>query len=185
MDISYDDLEPWIPPSNLYPTIDDVLRFYCSRMIHGNRNLSSEVKGELSKFVYDVWEKGDGCPKTVKKIIAPFEKQVLPLYKKYHKGDGKGAGSHKKKRPVEFIEPTRKSRRTLVGNSPSPPIPSSACSSSSSASIDNETIAQSMVIQKRTSSRGCRKQWMEDHGKKLFNVFSEDRLKKMQKDHKE
>ena len=54
MDVFNDDSQPWTQSSVLYPTIDDVLRFYRSRMIHGTRYLSSEVKRYLSKFVFDV-----------------------------------------------------------------------------------------------------------------------------------
>ena len=72
MESFYNDLEPWTPPSNGYPTYDDVMRFYSSRMRHGTPNSASEVKQDLGKF--DVLEKGDGCPKTIVNITKQFEK---------------------------------------------------------------------------------------------------------------
>ena len=42
---------------------------------------------DLANFCVDVWEAGDGCPRSWIKVMDLFKKDVLPVYQKYRKGD--------------------------------------------------------------------------------------------------
>ena len=68
----YSDEEPWTPKNNEYPTWDAVVRYYISRTNCYNKQDKGDVIAELSTFVHDIWESGDGCPKTWQGISYQF-----------------------------------------------------------------------------------------------------------------
>ena len=92
----YQDSSPWTPPKNCYPTWDNVMRFYMSRVqshsVDGKGPRRTEMSPEqaikdLADFCVGVWESGDGCPRFWIKVMELFKKDVLPIYQKYRKGD--------------------------------------------------------------------------------------------------
>ena len=186
----YDDEKPWDPATNCYPTWDDVVRFYISRTQNGNES-QAEVKRQLSLFVYNIWESGDGCPKAPKNIAAQFTSDVLSIYTKYRKGEGrvtKSHRTHKKKKDSVTPEPTRKSRRlnktdesALIDD-----VPSSSGDTESSVRVlisdSNEdanavkSMTRKVKLRRKDIEVNINKQhWLEDHGTKLFDVFSNAR----------
>jgi hypothetical protein len=46
-----------------------------------------QIMISLSKFCFEVWEAGDGCPLMEKNVKKKFQLTVLPKYNKYRKGD--------------------------------------------------------------------------------------------------
>ena len=90
----YNDPLPWEPPCDGYPTNDDVMRYYISR-IKVNRDKNA-VKNDLALFVKNIWEKGNGIPKSYLCIQEQFD----GLYRTYfrYKCEGRRSkNSHKKK----------------------------------------------------------------------------------------
>ena len=68
---------------------------------------------QMAKFVYDIWNAGDGCPKSVNSIVKQYFEKVKPVYVKYRKNDAQR--SHKKKKvgtiaPKKFIARLRKEK---------------------------------------------------------------------------
>ena len=63
----YIDTEHWSPSNISYPTWDDVCRFVVSRTKTGvvDRMNESDAVRQMAKFVYDIWNAGDGCPKSL------------------------------------------------------------------------------------------------------------------------
>lgn len=189
----YSDNKPWSPPKISYPTWDDVVRFYVSRS-QSKHAVLSDVIQELALFVHDIWEKGDGCPMSITAVKKQFSTKVLPEYRRYRDGDGRKSRKHKRKTPIVVGEPTRRSSRIQS------PTPTSHDSSPDSELVkDNEGLrnlpeaSQSKndptprVTRGSSSSKGSSKNrvdWLEDHGKKLFDIFSKYRLRKMLKDRK-
>ena len=79
--INFYDPLAWFPPTNCYPTKDDVMRFYMSRI-----KTQKDRKGviiELATFVREIWEKGDGCPKKLDYIVDQFN-ELFAIYRNYH-----------------------------------------------------------------------------------------------------
>ena len=76
--------ERWSPPRNSYPTWHQVLRMYQSRTyVKGvgdtkrNKLEASDALREIAKFLYDIWESGDGLPKAEKYIIKQIQTELL------------------------------------------------------------------------------------------------------------
>ena len=105
----YNDPLPWEPPRDCYPTKDDVMRYYMSH-IKVNRDRNA-VKRDLAVFVKDIWEKGNGIPKSYLRI----KEQLDGLYRTYfrYRCERRGSkNSHKKKiTGVPPKKPTRRSSR--------------------------------------------------------------------------
>ena len=105
----YNDPLPWEPPCDGYPTNDDVMRYYISR-IKVNRDKNA-VKNDVALFVKNIWEKGNGIPKSYLCIQEQFD----GLYRTYfrYKCEGRRSkNSHKKKiTGVSPEKPTRRSSR--------------------------------------------------------------------------
>ena len=179
----YQDSSPWTPPKNCYPTWDNVMRFYLSRVwshsVDGKGPRRTEVSPEqalkdLAVFCVGVWETGDGCPRSWIKVMELFKKDVLPIYQKYRKGDIKDEAfkkknKKKKKPPMSPPKPTRKSSR----------VPSSASEDSETdlevaqASSSSSTQFSSAKVSTRGSAGPSRySYWMKDHGEKLFDILS-------------
>ena len=94
----YEDSEPWMFPTNRYPTWDDCMRYYMSRMKGAKKVSQKSIFNELSEAVHKIWKSGDGCPKSKSNIMNQFEKTVLPQYQRYRRGD---AGNRSKKKKTE------------------------------------------------------------------------------------
>ena len=94
----YSDTDPWHFPTDRYPTWDDCMRFYMSRIT--NREVQKSILYDLAVSVEKIWRSGDGCPKSQSTIIYQFEKTVLPAYQKSRKGDTGGQKKKKKKKTV-------------------------------------------------------------------------------------
>ena len=176
----YMDTEPWMFPKYQYPTWDDCMRFYMSRV-----KVKVPMKTamlELAEAVHQIWKAGDGCPKSETNIITQFERSVYSQYQKYRKGDGVKKDKQKKyKGPVQSS--TRKSLRH----------PSTSSSSDSSAPTHEiepgdhdgqqavgaghvpEPIPADFQPQssKRKDAKERKDSWMHDHGDNLFDIFSE------------
>ena len=75
----YNDALPWKLPRNCYPTNDNIVRYYISHM-KSNRDRKVVSKG-LAVLVKEIWETGDGCPKTVLNIIYQFD-ALFEIYRK-------------------------------------------------------------------------------------------------------
>ena len=94
----YNDSGPWTPPNNSYPTWDNVMRYYMSR-VHSpglgpgpvsKRTVQTspdKVINDLALFCISAWESGDGCPKKLNAVKDQFKAEVLHNYQKYRKGD--------------------------------------------------------------------------------------------------
>ena len=126
----YNDTSPWTPPNNSYPTWDNMMRYYISR-VHspslGQGSVSErtiktspdQVIHDLALYCITVWESGDGCPKKIKAVKDQFKSEVYPVYQKYRKGDIDKEGfktKNKKKKKKELTAPPvvcRKSSRGL------------------------------------------------------------------------
>ena len=177
----YSDLVPWTPAKNCYPTWDDVMRFYISRT--QSKVPQGDAVRELSTFVYDIWDRGDGCPKTAVNIQKQFISKVLPVYVKYRKGEGRAGKSHKKELPVVVAEPTRKSRRI---QSPPPSatehqvecVPDVDLSRPTEKptppqNVESEAAAATRVRTRRsdTGTNKGKSDWLEDQGNQSFDVF--------------
>ena len=72
-------------PKERYPTWDDCMRYYKSRI--NNKVTQKSVINQLSEAVETIWKSGDGCPKAKHRIMVQFETCVFPQYQKYRKGD--------------------------------------------------------------------------------------------------
>ena len=90
----YNDSLPWEPPRDCYPKNDDVIQYYSSHVkVNRDRNA---VKRDLALPVKDIWEKGNGIPKSYLRIQEQFD----GLYRTYftYRFEGRGSkNSHKKK----------------------------------------------------------------------------------------
>ena len=104
----YTDTEPWNLPKNQYPTWDECMRYYMSRIKVKISQKTAIV--DLAKDVEKIWKAGDGCPKHFHHIMTQFEKTVLAQYQKYRKGDQPGK-SKKKKIQTPSQSPARRSVR--------------------------------------------------------------------------
>jgi hypothetical protein len=105
----YHDNEPWTFPVYQYPTWDDVMRFYMSRI--KQKIPPKAIINKLAEEVEKIWKLGDGCPTAVSSIRNQFEKYVLPQYQKYRKGDGNKKGRKQKKGGTPAQSPARRSLR--------------------------------------------------------------------------
>ena len=47
---------------------------------------------EIAKFLYDIWESGDGLPKAEKYIIKQIQTELLQTYLEYRIGRGRVRG---------------------------------------------------------------------------------------------
>ena len=108
----YTERNAWTFPPNQYPTWDDCMRFYTSRM---QENWSQKaIIQSLAEEIERIWKAGDGCPKSLCSIRTQFEKNVLPQYKKYRKGDGNKKGKKKIKLETPAQSPARTSLRAQL-----------------------------------------------------------------------
>ena len=167
----YTDKTGWEPPRDRYPTNDDFILSYVSH-IQSSRN-KKEVKKDLAEFVKSIWEEGDGCPKGVRHIILQFD-ELFVIYSKY-KREGRGGGfrSHKKRQTdVPPKEPTRKSRRLCKADDEADVSFDTTASEEQSSTIK----ARKQLTRLSIAGNVNRDQWMEDHGRKLFDVISTYRL---------
>ena len=106
----YTDTEPWNLPKNQYPTWDDCMRYYMSRVTVKIPQKTAIF--ELAKDVEKIWKAGDGCPKHFHTIMTQFERTVWPQYQKYRKGDGGETKKNKqKKKQTPAKSPARRSMR--------------------------------------------------------------------------
>ena len=71
--VFYDDLQPGSPLLNLYPTTKDVLRFYCSRMMHVIIVASGvgSPPGKIGKFLF---------PPKISHPQKPLNKGKYPIF---------------------------------------------------------------------------------------------------------
>ena len=164
----YTDKNAWTFPPNQYPTWDDCMRFYMSRI---QENMSQKaIIQSLAEEVEKIWKSGDGCPKSVSSIVTQFERYVLPQYKKNRKGDMNKKGKKKKKLEKPAQSPARRSLRAQPDphTDPDPPHPA-----------DDQGGAQagqsspSVHVSNRREASERKAAWLQDFGNSLFDVFSE------------
>ena len=78
----YHDDSPWTPPKNCYPTWDMAMRFYMSRTriqgVRGTEMTPESVIRDLANFCVDVWEAGDGYPRSWIKVMT-FSRKMFCL----------------------------------------------------------------------------------------------------------
>ena len=67
----YNNLLPWKPRRDCYPTNDDLVQYYIGH-IKVNRDINA-VKRDLALFVKDIWENGNGIPKSYVCIQQQFD----------------------------------------------------------------------------------------------------------------
>ena len=182
----YNDSGPWTPPNNSYPTWDNVMRYYMSR-VHSpglgpgpvsKRTVQTspdKVINDLALFCISAWESGDGCPKKLNAVKDQFKAEVLHNYQKYRKGDidseeFKPKNKKKKKKDLEApaAVPSRKSSRQL---STSPGDDGDSEPAACAAPLKQGQAESS--VSTRSAAGPCRyTAWLRDHGTKLFDIFS-------------
>ena len=78
----YNDSSPWTPQRNSYPTYDNAVRYYMSRIYwpgagkeggKTEQNSPEYVMRDLALFCVGVWEAGDGCPKGWSAVVDQFK----------------------------------------------------------------------------------------------------------------
>ena len=106
----YNDEDTWVFPKERYPTWDDCMRYYKSRI--NTKVTQKSVINQLSEAVETIWKSGDGCPKSKNRIMVQLESYVIPQYQKYRKGDMQPNKSKKKKSQTPAQSPVRKSARS-------------------------------------------------------------------------
>ena len=57
-----------------------------------NKLEASHALREIAKFLYDIWESGDGLPKAEKYIIKQIQTELLRTYSEYRIGRGRVRG---------------------------------------------------------------------------------------------
>lgn len=106
----YNDTEAWTPAKTSYLTWDQAVRFYMSRVPAPGQKKSTKYSvspevaiKNLAMFCVDIWEAGDGCPKVWSSVVRQFKTEVLPMYKKYRKGDIPGIQKSKQACHAESV----------------------------------------------------------------------------------
>ena len=107
----YADTDPWYFETCRYPTWDDCMRYYMSRVT--NKVPQKTIINQLAEDVHKVWQSGDGCPKSISSIRSQFENHVLATYQKYRRGDTIPR-SKQKKSGTPAPSPSRKSARSSI-----------------------------------------------------------------------
>ena len=178
----YNDPLPWTPSRNCYPTNDDVVRYYLSRVTKKHHVKNVTIR-QLSEFVRGIWEEGDGCPLSSNAIGTKFEK-LFQIYQKYRKGEGRGVqqlGHKKKKTDCPPGQPLRRSSR-LQGKgheySSAKAVPSSAAMDleSQNQQQPDESVKHqgtpSVSLKRILPPNPWKNEWIEDYGCQLFDVKS-------------
>ena len=73
----YSDTVPWPFETCRYPTWDDCMRFYMSRIV--NKVPQKTIINQLAEAVESIWKTGDGCPKAKSSIMKQFENHASNL----------------------------------------------------------------------------------------------------------
>jgi hypothetical protein len=176
----YSDTVPWFFETCRYPTWDDCMRFYMSRIV--NKVPQKTIINQLAEAVESIWKTGDGCPKAKSSIMKQFENHVLPTYQKYRRGDT--IPRVRQKKPGTPAQSTsRKSARTqgsAAGASPG----DQSVDSPDTASVPSPPTAKSPItpqplLSKRREGKERKESWMKDQGQKLFDIFSEATMVKV------
>ena len=176
----YSDSEPWNFPKYQYPTWDDCMRYYMSRI--KVKTAQKKTITELALAVETIWKAGDGCPKHYSNIMVQFEKTVFPQYQKYRKGDGVGnKGKKRKKLEVPSKSPARKSVRHQSSDQPEQD-PSELPNQQDAGDPGADRPDSPALVSKRKEARDRKEAWMREHGSKLFDVFSGDTMVKVLED---
>ena len=177
----FSDKDPWTFESCKYPTWDDCMRFYKSRIV--NKVPQKSIINQLAEAVETIWKTGDGCPKSKSSIRTQFENYVLPAYQKYRRGDTIPR-VRKKILGTSAPSPARRSGRSQ-GSAPSISMEdiseedqSTSCDTFSLPPPPEATTSQPL-ISKRKEGKERRESWLADHGHKLVDVFSEAAMVKV------
>ena len=170
----YTDTEPWNLPKNQYPTWDECMRYYMSRIKVKISQKTAIV--DLAKDVEKIWKAGDGCPKHFHHIMTQFEKTVLVQYQKYRKGDQPGK-SKKKKIQTPSKSPARRSVRQKSDDQYDHD-PGTHQDQQDEVDHGADRTEASISISMRKESRDRKVTWMRDHGCQLFDVFSGEAMVK-------
>ena len=122
----YNDSGPWTPPNNSYPTWDNVMRYYMSR-VHSpglgpvsKRTIQTspdKVINDLALFCISAWESGDGCPKKLNAVKDQFNPKVFHVYQKYRKGDTFNRVKEATNKDQELVQLREALLRTLTTGS--------------------------------------------------------------------
>ena len=117
----YYDKEYWSPPTNSYPTWDDVCRFISSRTSNSPRLTVTEATQQMATFVGDIWLAGDGCPLSKAAIYKLYMEKIRPIEVRYRKGDSDNSKrSHHKKKNTDEKEAPQPKRKSARLKSPVP-----------------------------------------------------------------
>ena len=171
----YSDNEPWDFEKCKYPSWDDCMRYYMSRINKDKKVPQKTIIHQLACAIEKIWKSGDGCPKSVSSIRYQFETCVLATYQKCRRGDTVPR-SRQKKPGTPAQAPARRSARSAActtsgdqGTSPSVAPPEVL------APVQASPVATTPqpVVSKRREGKERRDSWMTEHGHKLFDVFSE------------
>ena len=190
----------WFPPKSSYPTWHQVLRMYQSctyvKGIGDTKRTKLKTKDalrEIAKFLYDVWESGDGLPKTEKHIIQQIETELLPTYFLYRRGEGRMKGKKRKKRIDSDVhnQPKRRSSchgRSVISDEGTEKLiqDPSLSSGADSAGTGNTQIGKQVprATRNQTATNECKNEWMEDFGWKMFDIRSNRKYGLFVNDHK-
>ena len=187
--------DPWSPPKNSYPTWNDVLRMYLSRtMVKGigasrqKKMKSPDALREIAQFLHDVWESGDGLPKSERHIIIQIHKELLPKYHSYRVGEGRKKGKKRKKKTDEDVRKEPKRRSSRLGGASIPAETEKMNVEQSAGGVDSEKTPcrqnTPRTTRNQTSSNEYKNEWMEDFGCKLFDIRSPKKFKLFVNDQK-
>ena len=187
----YSDTDPWNFETCKYPTWDDCMHYYMSRI---NKFHQKTIINHLAEAVEKIWKSGDGCPKSISSIRGQFENHVLATYQKYRRGDTVPR-SRQKKPGTPAPSPSRRSGRSAACTTAGyQGVTPTAAAVPHTAPITDPTPAPAKVqtpapatlptpaslattsqplVSKRKEGKERRESWMKDHGQKLFDVFSE------------
>ena len=167
---------PYSLRKDVLPSKTDCLLYVLSRTKREYNKIS--ILGDLALEVYEIWDKADCCPYSVKQIKNAFEQHIWQkyLYLKrekclpgHHLAEKR---SHKKSSQKPKLEPVRKSaRRGLADEFEEKPV-------SSHNVTNNDIEVSSMKPATRNSVINLRKIWDEHEGNKLFDILSTDRINK-------
>ena len=127
----------------------------------------------------EIWEAGDGCPQTLRAIIHQFE-ALFKIYRKYKQGEGRETKSHKKI-PTDCAPPPPSRRSSRLGGNLHEVSSPSTPSRDTKDPVDNPPPCKVARKSNRIvdTNRYYKDEWMEDHGNKLFDVVSKQRLERI------
>ena len=109
----YSDNEPWDFEKCKYPSWDDCMRYYMSRINKDKKVPQKTIIHQLACAIEKIWKSGDGCPKSVSRIRYQFETCVLATYQKCRRGDTVPR-SRQKKPGTPAQAPARRSARSAA-----------------------------------------------------------------------